>query len=182
MFDLGESLTRAVLLARGPGFAAGAVDDRLAQVSDVYPTLLGAAGLEVGSVPGRDLRTPGDPERVLLARVAWPREFLGQFPDEVLESGALAPHLRALWASWDGRYKLVVGSDGSEAVYDLSSDPDELRPLEPVAVPAERLERLRARIAASRSVHDGVTWSEEGVDGDVDEAALEALRALGYAR
>ena len=43
---------------------------------------LDAAGLESPPGAARDLRAPTDVERVLLARVAWPREFLGQFPEE----------------------------------------------------------------------------------------------------
>ena len=49
MFSLNEALTRVLCLARGPGFVAGARDARLAQLQDVYPTFLNAAGLDGSS-------------------------------------------------------------------------------------------------------------------------------------
>jgi arylsulfatase A-like enzyme len=184
MFDLGEPLTRVLLLARGPGFEPGAVDDRLAQLTDVYPTLLAAAGVEVSPGPGQDLRDDPDPDRLLLARVAFPRRWLANFTPGIVESGVLAAHERALWAAWDGRYKLVVGSDGSESLYDLEADPQELRPLAPEALPRAVLERLRARVAASLAIDDGLSSgadSDAGA-GEMDPATLEALRSLGYVR
>jgi arylsulfatase A-like enzyme len=184
MFDLGEPLTRVLMLARGPGFEAGAVDDRLAQLTDVSPTLLAAAGLDVPPGPGQDLRAAPQPDRLLLARVAFPRRWLANFAPGVVESGVLAPYERALWAVWDARYKLVVGSDGSEALYDLEVDPQELRPLAPETLPPEALERLRARVAASLALDDGLPSGSDDDLGapEMDETALEALRSLGYVR
>ncbi|HVS18569.1 MAG TPA: sulfatase [Planctomycetota bacterium] len=181
MFELNEALTHVLCLARGPGFAAGAVDPRPVQLQDVSATFLEAAGLPGATPVSRDLAGPADLERVLLSRIAWPRTWLGNFPPELRADPQFTPLLRELWAAQDQRYKLVVEQDGSERLYDLSLqrvDGDEVE-VEVSSVPEARLARLRDAVAASRA--RGELLQDVGEEM-LDHEQLEALRALGYAR
>lgn len=186
MFSLHESLTRVICLARGPGFPAGAADARLAQLTDLFPTLLAAAGIEPPPGPGRDLRAPAADGRVLLSRVAWPRIWLESFSPGIEASGVLERYKHALWAAQDERYKLVVASDDQELLFDLADDPREERPLAPDALEPARLGLMRKLIELSRARRPGDSEGEGGSPPSAfegpDAATLEALRALGYAR
>ncbi len=176
-FSVYDTLLRVATIARGPGFEPGAVVDRPVQLIDVHPTLLAAAGLapqEPG--PGRDLRDPAGDDRVLAASYAFPQQVLDTFPPVQRNGDRLDPHRRAFGVGLDGRYKLILDSEGGEEIYDLLEDPQENQPLDTLE-PA-RLERLRAVARASLGT-DGGGESGGGV-GELDPETAAALRELGY--
>ena len=73
VFNLYDSNLEVVLLARGPGFEPGSSDAMIVQLTDVYPTLLRVAGIEIEpGLDGRDLRAPALPGRTLLASLEFP--------------------------------------------------------------------------------------------------------------
>ncbi|MFI6500975.1 arylsulfatase [Nonomuraea typhae] len=111
----------------GPGITPG-VDERVVELRDVMPTLLGAAGLPVpASVEGRDVLS-GTPRSVLHGEHVLTRD------------GSVH------WLT-DGRWKYHWrSSDGREQLFDLAADPGERHEL-PGVQPwrAELAERLRGR-------------------------------------
>jgi arylsulfatase A-like enzyme len=171
-FSLYDSTLRIALLVRGPGFAPGSTSDALVQISDLFPTLLGAAGATIPpEIDGRDLRRP-EPNRALAALYAHPFQALRDFPAH--QRDRLARHDRELRAAIVGSHKLIRGSDGSEEIYDLSRDPGEARPL------GEVDEATRARLLEVAG--DPREKPAATIDplSDVDEATRRALEAMGY--
>ncbi len=176
MFNLYDSNLRVVLVARGPGFAAGRVEQRPVHLADVHATLRAAAGLPPasGSI-GVDLRRGAPPDRVLTAFLDVPLLSLRRLREPELQ----ARFERQLWAAVGPRYKLIVGSDGAEELYDLERDPAETRPLEPGAVPAAALAELRAAVDAARARQADAAPLEPP---PMDEAMRRELGALGYVK
>jgi arylsulfatase A-like enzyme len=162
--DLYEPGLRVPLLHRGPGIRPGRSEEPL-QVLDLAPLLVGLAGAEplplteggdellvaeLYGSRGRDLRNPRFGHRFNRIRRSFQR----------------------------GDRKIILGSDGSFEAYDLASDPQEQQDLgrvdwaEALALEAQAWLQARA-IDDSRVV-------EDDDEAEVDEADLEALRALGY--
>ena len=173
-FSVYDTLLRVATIGRGPGFEPGAVEQRPVQLTDVYPTLMAAAGLEPGSVPGYDLRSDPGEDRVLAASYAYPQQVLDTFPPAMRKSGSLDAHKRSFGVGLDGRYKLIIDSSGQEEIYDLLEDPMELAPL--TALDPEVAARLRAVARAGAAQEQG---EGSGV-GELDEETKAALRELGY--
>ncbi len=130
-FSVYDTLLKVALLARGPGLEPGAERRETAQLTDLFPTLAGAAGLELDEGPiAMDLRQTLPEQRLLGASYAFPRQVLGTFPPNMRKSDRLDPHRRSFEVGLNGRYKLIRDSLGHEEVYDLLEDPGEERPLE----------------------------------------------------
>jgi arylsulfatase A-like enzyme len=177
VFALYQSTLRVAFLARGPGFVAGRRSNRPVQLVDVFPTLLGAAGVAVpDDRTGFDLRM-GDPpaSRVIRASYAYPQQVLATFPLRARRMTSIKKYKRALRVAVIEGEKLIRGSDGSEEYYDLFHDPDEKVQLNDI--PAERRWALEAAAGG---------FDREGRDiGERPDAVLrpetrQALRALGY--
>ncbi len=175
-FSVYDTLLRVAAIARGPGFEAGTVDGRVVQLTDLYPTLLQAAGLTAPETQGRDLHRQDDEQRLLAASYAYPAQVLGTFPPALRDSERLEPHRRSFGVGLDGRYKLILDSTGHQEVYDLIADPGEATPL--TDLDPTILARLRAVAAAS--VTQGAAAGQGEPLGDLDPETLQALRELGY--
>ena len=176
--ELWSELTRVPWIARGPGFAAGAVDARPVGHVDVAPTLLARLGLpRLELCAGRDLLA--DPESV----------------EPILESVWSAKR-GAIDALIAGPWKLVRRKPSEDAaavdrLFRIDDDPAERHDLseqEP-ARHAQLIRLLDAKLAECRLLQaavgggtDGGGTDGGGTDGEVAiDPALEAeLRALGY--
>jgi arylsulfatase A-like enzyme len=163
-----ESL-RVPLIARFPRGASGPPASEVAGVRrvaglaghvDLWPTVLDALDLPLDGGRGVSLLSSAPPaERVLL------QSFLP--PDEA----------RRQWAATDGRWRAVWGADGVARLFDHAADPREERDL--AADHPEIVQRLRGTYEAALRA-----WGQRGVQGvevELDEAALQELRRLGYA-
>ena len=125
--SLWEPSTRVPLIVAGPGIEPG-VCGQPAELIDVYPTLTDLAGLETpGHVEGLSLRPQ-------------------------LEDNA-APHRPVITQSNPGnfgvrdeRYRLIHYADGSEELYDVAEDPEEVTNRIGDASLASVADRLRAAI------------------------------------
>jgi len=163
--DLYEAGTRVPLVMRGPGVEPGRSDEPL-QIHDLAPMLVAAAGavalpgadpssgLQVAELygsRGRDLRNPRYGKRFNRVRRSFQR----------------------------GDHKIILGSDGSFEAYNLVTDRQELNDLsdQPWAVEL-RVEALAWMLA--HDIDDSVQLDHDDDEPEVDEDALEALRALGY--
>ena len=179
VFNLYDSNLKIVLLARGPGFAPRRVEDRIVQISDLHATILAAVGAESGTRPGTvDLRDEVPSDRVITAELDFPKESLDMFPADVQQEGGMQVYERALVAAVGPRFKLIRGSDGSEELYDLDEDPDELSPLARTDVEPTALSELEAALARLQAETPAPLGVEAERELDPEERA--ALRALGY--
>lgn len=177
-FNLYDSNVRIALLARGPSIAAGARERKLTQIADVYATALAAAGLKRDPhCVGQDLRQPLSNSRVLYAALDRPEISFGVFPKVVVESGALKRFDRELEAVIGPRYKLIRASDGSEELFDLLADPNELHPLPSAEEASSFVTSARGVISAVRAAG---TSASGAAALSSDPKVLDALRSLGY--
>jgi arylsulfatase A-like enzyme len=175
VFNLYDSNLEVALLARGRGFAPGSRDDRAAQLTDVYPTLLALAGLEIEpGLDGHDLRRPPLAQRVLSASLEFPA--IESFDDRTRATGALAPYQRELIAARSDRYKVIRSTAGDEEIYDLERDPGEERPL-PASFDVAEVQALRRQLDAT-DFPGGTPFG--GATPEFDDETLRQMRELGY--
>jgi arylsulfatase A-like enzyme len=125
-----EPLIRVPLVLAGKDLPRGRVVRETVSLVDLMPTLLGLANIQTAALDGIDLRSllagDGGPDgrRVRAAQFRPPdaRGWRRQRPDEI--EGLLARKQAVVAAS----LKRVIGEDGSDAGYDLRTDPREERP------------------------------------------------------
>ncbi|MBK7644521.1 MAG: sulfatase [Planctomycetes bacterium] len=179
VFNLYEANLRIALLARGPGFTAGAQETRPVQITDVYPTILRALKLEPepGCV-GLDLHGELPAQRLLTASLERPVMSLGSFPEAVRQSAALARFDRTLECAILGNSKQILGSDGSCERYDLGADPGELHPLE--RLPGDAEQATSDAIARTRAAWVARAAAEIQGNATTDEKTRAGLKNLGY--
>jgi arylsulfatase A-like enzyme len=127
-----------VVLRYPPRIAPGRVVDRPVQMHDLYPTLLGLAGVEapegvtIEAVPLPETgvegsrRPEGDP--IVGEFVGPPVDFLAAM-EEAFPGTDLSRFDRKLVALRLDGYKIQWGSDGRHALYDVAADPGESRDL-----------------------------------------------------
>ena len=112
-----EPATHVPLIVRGGPFPKGVSIDSMAVNADLAPTILGLAGATAGiTLDGRDLvpitLNPSAPGRSILLE-SWFNQGRG---DRL-----------HMYAVHDGEHVLMKDSSGYEALFDLSSDPDQMR-------------------------------------------------------
>lgn len=179
VFNLYDTNLRIALLARGPGFAAGAVEERQAQITDLYPTILRAAGLAPEAhCAGLDLRGELPERRTLVATLERPLVSLQIFPEKVRESGVLARFDRALSAAIGRQYKSIEAEDGSRELFDLVQDAGEQHALG--SLPPDRRERFGSALAAERRLRESRRAAEVQGDARANPLSRGGLRELGY--
>lgn len=135
-----ESGVRVPMVIRGPRVPAGSVSDVPVHSVDLFPTILGLAGLPVPkSVPGRDPGTTVDLDGVSLLPVLFQGAKAVRDPDMgYLLAETINPVRQGLHhvGARNSRYKLICANSADSAnceFYDLASDPLEEFPLPPPA-------------------------------------------------
>ncbi|MBE0659436.1 MAG: arylsulfatase [Bryobacteraceae bacterium] len=136
-----EPSARIPMIVRGPGASRGRVEDAPAEIRDVLPTLLAAAG---GSIPaqveGQNL-------------LALQREWID------LEHDVCYSPANHWTAVTDGRRKYIYHAQtGEEQFFDLSQDPNELND---IALSSPETAAWRARMAAHLEPR-GEAWVKGG--------------------
>jgi arylsulfatase A-like enzyme len=173
-FSVYEALAHVPLVVRHPGLPVGRVE-RPVQSIDLFPTILEAAGVEPGRLPGVSLCAAADPRPVLVTEYLEPdlarfARFRGFDP---------APFDRELRALQHDRHKYIWSSDGREELYDLASDPGERTNL--AAADPGRLDAFRALHRAWLADADGLAGAAaDRRDAELDPEVAASLRALGY--
>jgi arylsulfatase A-like enzyme len=159
-----EESVRVPWIVRFPGrVSPGTRIGGVASLEDVAPTLLDLMGVApLPEATGRSLAG-----------------FLTGQMEGAPETPVLLNHVR--WTAMRGsNWKLLVDVNGRAArMYDLDSDPRELRPLTGARVDAGRLRALERRMARDSEIHRGMQWGEPA-EVDIDGATRERLRELGY--
>ena len=160
-----EHNVRVPLLIRYPGTDGGARVDAPVQIHLLFAMLLRAAGVPVPEgVDGRDLASAAGDIILQVQRSDLNVRMFGEFFDRDLVAIQSWPH------------KLVVGTTGERELFDLESDPEELRNL--AADEPELVQSLAARLRALAERRPP-QFSEES-RAELRPATEEALRALGY--
>lgn len=130
-----EGANHVPLIIAGPGVKAGARRG-LAEQVDIYPTLCDLAGLpKPKHLQGRSLKPMLDDPSAKGKQVAI--------------STMIAPHSKQTGHSLrTDAFRYIVWEGGEEQLYDLRTDVDELHNLAKQPTQAERMERMRQRLAA----------------------------------
>jgi arylsulfatase A-like enzyme len=176
-YSVYQGLLHVPLILHHPPAVHPGRDDRPVTNRDLHPTLLSmalGAAAEPGS--GRNLLQPDGESRRM---AEYPAPFAG--PIETVRRVAPGfdptPYQRRLRALFEGRYKLIWGSDGRHALFDIVAAPDETRDIRNAN--PELTSRLLAeldRIVAGLAAYCGSEELEEP-----SEELRERLQALGYA-
>ncbi len=172
-FTLGQQLIHVPLVVAGPGADQLPITAGAFSLAGLPELIANAAGL--GQHPFAPQPTPG----IAIARAEAicppddPRaqEFAAKWK---LDAAAIA-RLTTTWtAATDGRYKLLVGDDGSEQLTDLEDTSATVAP--------EVAERLRAALAGRSNVPAPDLPAPPPAEADADTvAALERqMKLLGY--
>jgi choline-sulfatase len=160
-FFEGSARVPLMIAAPGPefGFPPGRIDTPVSTL-DIVPTLAELAGIDLGEIlPWVD--------GVSLVGVAAGKAVRGPVPMEYAAEGSVAPMV----ALRDGRFKLVLCEHDAPMLFDLETDPHELKNLAADPVHAEV---LACMTAAARS-----RWDLQCFDADV--RASQARRHIVYA-
>jgi arylsulfatase A-like enzyme len=172
-FGVFETLLAVPLVVRAPGRLLTGTRADPVMLTDLYATVLDAAGVSDRPVPEHSRSLLGPPtraERPLIAEYAGP-------PDILMKRLAdINPKLdvRRLAAAHStvriGAVRLTVSSDGKITLFDLSQDPAEGRNL--AEQEPGKVNTMARLIPSVRPGTDGET--------QVDEKMAEWLRSLGY--
>jgi len=129
-----EGANHVPLLIAAPGVMPGARSGLVEQV-DIYPTLCDLAGLpKPGHLQGRSLKPMLDDPSAKGRQIAI--------------STMIAPHTKQTGRSLrTDAFRYIAWEGGEELLYDLRSDPDELHNLAKQPAQAERMTRMRERLA-----------------------------------
>ena len=174
-FGVFSSLIDVPLVVRAPELLPPGVRSDPVMLTDIYDTVLEAAGAEGGPETPHSRSLLGPPAGPARPQIA---EYTGANPE-------LVKHLRYLNPTHDtsrqevafakvrvDSLEFTVGTDGSERLYDLKNDPGRELNLAPAnrAISGALFELLPAvRLA-------------DGVEVEIDEETREWLRSLGYIR
>lgn len=132
-----------------------------ASLVDVFPTLCSLAGVASAPGDGRSLFAPSDASRYLTAETAFPTLGFGFNPVLLLRRSA------TVWMH-----------HGAEEVYDLASDPAELRDLSSLAAGRKFIQETSPLMRPSFGEDPAVSILKETVTPSAEEQ--EMMRSLGY--
>ncbi len=171
-FGVFETLLAVPLVVRAPGFLSPGVRDDPVMLTDIFPAVLEAAGIDaLPELPHARsiLGPPSHTDRPIIA------EYAGS-------NTALVDRLRMLNPELDtssmqtayatvriGNLRLTVGSDGSHRFTDLATDPDEM----------VDIQREGRAIAGAMKACLPIVGESAG-NMEIDDEMREELRSLGY--
>jgi arylsulfatase A-like enzyme len=161
-----QEITAVPLIVKYPGNArAGTVDEGLARLLDITPTVLDVAGIPATAMmQGVSLRWPADS----------PARAQFSFAENFCQFGALS------WRT--PRYKLIEVIDGDlrgrepTQLYDLELDPQETTNL--AAARPDVVRQLRAEMSRTMALAERAAMI--GQKAELDPEFRERLRRLGY--
>jgi arylsulfatase A-like enzyme len=179
VFSLTEATLQVPLAIRLPrGERGGTVRDDPVQLVDVFPTVLGAVGLEPPPLPVRayDLLSERAPEdRPVLAEYSVPLHAVENLMKRGAEAEQVRPLLRGLRSLRVGDRRVIVDSEGGSRLDDPAADGSE----SPAPGVQEDLERTLAELVAAC---EAAALAGEADTTAMDPDVEEQLRALGYIR
>ena len=179
LFCLYDTLIHVPLIMSCPSLLPrGRRISEMVSLVDVLPTILELLELEkeASDVEGTSLVPFNDTKYhdEVFAEFGKPHAMLKRLETE-FSGHDFSPFDRGLQCIRTKDFKLISGSDGTEELYDLNSDPSETYNLvqEKIDVAAA----LRSRLSRLNKGKDKNFTNEHVVE---DEAVIKALRALGY--
>ncbi len=181
-YNIYDTLLHVPLVINGGAFNDGpSQNDQLVQIPDIVPSLLDETASDDAAIRNQSQGVSFHPESTEQREQAIAEYISPQPPVKTLEESFediaeyVSRYDRTLRAIRTNEYKLVVGSDGTEKLYHVATDPGERN--DQSAKKPERTEQLKNEL-------DGWLDSFEHADADTETeisgATKERLADLGY--
>jgi arylsulfatase A-like enzyme len=175
--DLSQASIHVPLLIKTPRQARSERPVRRAQLADIAPTVLAAAGLPIppeffGSVLAERSHAVIAESYLAAGGTVTP---LRPVPLAQLDS-----ELPTMWALFEADWKLVRDARGRDALYDLASDPAEATDL--AASRPEVAKQMAERLASLLPAQTFTDYRVPLAQADVSSVTVEKLKSLGYAQ
>jgi arylsulfatase A-like enzyme len=174
--NLYEESVHVPLIMKIPGESEGERSPRLTSLVDLYPTILKIAGVEdAGTHHGELLLGPSPPAR----RIYFELQSEWVFKNEA--TGALEYSPDVVVAIREGNHKLIVErNENVRELYDLATDPTELRPSNIEEAQGVAVSLYRGLLDHFvRMKNDAARWEDAG-PAELSDEQIERLRSLGY--
>ena len=192
VLSLHDNLIHVPLIVRHPDWPGGTEVQGVVQTLDLYRSALEWAGRPLSGIPAAQLQRPA-----LSEAVARPAESGGYAisEEDYTDSYDVLGKLCATEPSFDpaafptrqvavrsATHKYVWRDDGRHELYDLTSDPDEQQNAIADTRPAIRhaFEQLEHVLDQWNARRETFPPQEADQPAELDDVALERLRALGY--
>jgi len=160
------------------GTAPPGEDDRYTQLVDIFPTVMGVAGVSGGGstgVSGVDLLGKEYHEYLFAEWEGRVPFFIAERIRDDVEDGAIETIKTSMIMVQDKRYKYIRTSDGGERFYDVSNGDEVL--MDESSLSMDVTSALREKLAEYKKRSSDV----EGKSGySVDDEIVRNLRSLGY--
>jgi arylsulfatase A-like enzyme len=184
VFSLHESIIKIPLLIHYPkSFALGHHDFSPTLLIDIFPTLLKLCGIDINRFDyhGVSLVNSERKNRKIFAEYYYPKQALELFPDDEKNHKRLEKYKRRIKAVIEGKFKLIWGSDGNHALYNLKEDPNEEKNL----VNNDFYKNQKQLLLESlqdfvKKYHSNRNRSTKNSLKEMDKKTLEELKSLGY--
>jgi arylsulfatase A-like enzyme len=183
VFSLYESTIKIPLIIHYPKlFSPGSGDYDVTQLTDIFPTVIGLAGIDSGKYPSQGFDLLGNDsrkERPVFTEYYYPRQALEAFPEKDRSSPNLATYKRMIRSIAYGNKKLIWGSDGRHELYDLTVDQYEENNL--IEKDGEAVQEMlnRLEVVLKSYGKDDEQFSDKE-SGTLDTETAQALESLGY--
>ena len=186
MFSVHESIVHVPLLVRFPGGRPRGPEDGLVQTLDIFPTVMAVVEGDGHGEGGGSPEVRAQFQGVPLPPIGPPRDYavseLRQVQPPIATLEKRYPDFswrvydRSLQALRTATHKYIRGSNGSEALYDLTVDPAETT--DRLAAEPARAAAMRAQLAAWQGSFTAAAAEEAGPE--LDEEIRRRLADLGY--
>ncbi|MEZ4637264.1 MAG: sulfatase-like hydrolase/transferase [Caldilineaceae bacterium] len=180
LYGLYDPLIHVPLVMRGPGVRRGQRVSGLVQTSDIYGTVLSAAGIATAS-DRPSLLDEAAQRDFVVSEYGQPRmprrDLLDRF---ALQESHFAPYMRSLTAIRTAQHKLITGSDGGVEFYDLIDDAAESTNLAATSAATAEMQRLQTLLHAWQDDARVSAADESSMPVEIDPAVEAQLKALGY--
>jgi len=185
MFSVHDTITAVPLIVRYPGDTQRGMEHGLVQTLDIFPTVASLVGRDGSSVNGMDAfaaQLQGRPLPPFGAGRAFAVTELQQVQPPIATLQRRYPGFdwrvydRSLLALHTATHKYVQGSNGTEELYAIATDPRETT--NQLAMDPERAGEMRAQLSSWRDSFAPATPTDslEDLDGEI----RRRLQDLGY--
>lgn len=190
VFSLYESIIRIPLLIHYPKlFEPGSKEDRVVQLTDIFPTLLYLVGVDISKFPSHGLNLlerNSERERDIFSEYYYPKQAL-RFVKEGNDSPVLKKFKRRIKSLTSDHIKLIWGSDGRHELYDLVNDPGEYKNIfnDPAYSKVKKamlnkLERTVVYYSQNKNAKFTAQKDIKPVKEILDNDTVRELKSLGY--
>jgi arylsulfatase A-like enzyme len=179
-YSLHDTLLRVPMIFRYPeSIPSGKIVESQVEVRDLFPTILDVASVQspkVDSISRNRLVAEEMGRDQTIAEYVTPQpaiESLRQRAENADE--VMSKFNRSLRCIRTDRWKYIQASDGSEWLFNLRTDPDEIE-----NVVEDRPETAQRLLEELKNMHGPMKIAESSGMSQLDDSTQERLRQLGY--